>query len=144
MLSFEDVLKEFEVFLQTASYLEVLPCRWGYAKENTMYRKSATFTLNEWKMRFLHLASRYRLTRGRIHDKLYIVSCGLKGDSTMSVKYTTPAQHKSNLRNVYGTFAIEGMTISKDTRSNLDRIGSGQASYQQVVNELRAKYAKKG
>ena len=54
------------------------------------------------------------------------------------------AQHKSNLRNVYGTFAIEGMTISKDTRSNLDRIGSGQASYQQVVNELRAKYAKKG
>ena len=44
----------------------------------------------------------------------------------MSVKYTTPAQHKSNLRNVYGTFAIEGMTISKDTRSNLDRIGSGQ------------------
>ena len=26
----------------------------------------------------------------------------------MSVKYTTPAQHKSNLRNVYGTFAIEG------------------------------------
>ena len=45
---------------------------------------------------------------------------------------------------VDGTFAIEGMTISKDTRSNLDRIGSGQASYQQVVNELRAKYAKKG
>lgn len=61
----------------------------------------------------------------------------------MSVKIT-PAQHKSNLRNVYGTFAIEGMTISKDTRSNLDRIGNGQASYQQVVNELRAKYAKKG
>ena len=59
----------------------------------------------------------------------------------MSVKYTTPAQHKSNLRNVYGTFAIEGVTISKDKRSNL---GSGQASYQQVVNELRAKYAKKG
>mgnify|MGYP003160692119 FL=1 len=55
----------------------------------------------------------------------------------MSVKYTTPAQHKSNLRNVYGTFAIEGITISKDTRSNLDRIGSGQASYQQVVNDAK-------
>ena len=49
----------------------------------------------------------------------------------MSVK-TTPDQHQSNLRNVYGTFAIEGMTIS------------GQSSYQQVVNELRVKYAKKG
>lgn len=48
--------------------------------------------------------------------------------------------YKSNLRNVYGTFAIEGMTISKATRSNLDRIGSGQASWQEVVEELRAKY----
>ena len=37
----------------------------------------------------------------------------------MSVKYTTPAQHKSNLRNVYGTFAIEGMTISKDREEGL-------------------------
>ncbi len=62
----------------------------------------------------------------------------------MSAKYTSATQHESNLRNVYGTFAIEGMTISKDTRSNLDRLGSGQASYQQIVNELRAKYAKKG
>ena len=62
----------------------------------------------------------------------------------MSVKCTTSAQHKSNLRNVYGTFAIEGMTISKDTRSNLARSGSGQASYQQLVTELRAKYAQKG
>ena len=58
----------------------------------------------------------------------------------MSIKSTTPAQHKSNLRNVYGTFAIEGMTISKATRSNLDHIGSGQASWQEVVEELRAKY----
>ena len=58
----------------------------------------------------------------------------------MSVKYTTPAQHKSNLRNVYGTFAIEGMTISKDTRSNLDRIGSGQASWREIVDELHAKF----
>ena len=106
-----------------------------------MYRKSATATRNEWKMRFLHLTTSYRLTRVRIYDKLYIVLCKSEGGQTMSVKHTTPAQHKSNLRNVYGTFAIEGMTISKDTRSNLDRIGSGQVSYQQVVNELRAKYA---
>ena len=32
MLSFADVLKEFDEFLQTASYLEVLPCRWGYVR----------------------------------------------------------------------------------------------------------------
>lgn len=52
-------------------------------------------------------------------------------------------QHKRNLRNVYGTFAMEGMTISKETRSNLDRIASGQVSYQQVLKELREKYEKR-
>ena len=35
----------------------------------------------------------------------------------MSVKYTTPAQHKSNLRNVYGTFAIEGISPSAKIRA---------------------------
>ena len=58
-------------------------------------------------------------------------------------KYTA-SQHKSNLRNIRGTFAAEGMTISKSTRSNLDRIASGQTSYQQVLTELRAKYEKRG
>lgn len=57
---------------------------------------------------------------------------------------STTAQHNRNLRNVYGTFAAEGMTISKSTRSNLDRIGSGQVSYQHVLQELRTKYEKRG
>ena len=60
-----------------------------------------------------------------------------------SEKYAA-SQHKSNLRNIRGTFAAEGMTISKSTRSNLDRIASGQTSYQQVLTELRAKYEKRG
>ena len=38
-----------------------------------------------------------------------------------------PCQHKSNLRNVRHLYR-EGMTISKDTRNNLDRIGSGQSN----------------
>ena len=42
-----------------------------------------------------------------------------------SEKYAAP-QHKSNLRNIRGTFAAEGMTISKSTRSNLERIAIGQ------------------
>ena len=58
-----------------------------------------------------------------------------------SEKYAA-SQHKSNLRNIRGTFAAEGITISKSTRSNLDRIASGQTSYQQVLTELRAKYEK--
>ena len=47
-----------------------------------MYRKSATSTLNEWKMRFLPLTTSYRLTIVHIHDKLDIVSCELKGGQT--------------------------------------------------------------
>ena len=43
----------------------------------------------------------------------------------ISEKYAATPQHKSNLRNIRGTFAAEGMTISKSTRSNLDRIASG-------------------
>ena len=62
-----------------------------------------------------------------------------------SEKYAAASQHKSNLRNIRGTFAAEGMTISKPTRSNLlDRIASGQTSYQQILTELRAKYEKRG
>lgn len=52
------------------------------------------------------------------------------------------AQHDGNLRNIRGTFAAEGMTISKSTRDNLDRIASGKVSYQQVLQELRTKYKK--
>ena len=61
----------------------------------------------------------------------------------ISEKYAAP-QHKSNLRNIRGTFAAEGMTISKSTNSSLDRIASGQISYQQVLIDLRAKYEKRG
>ena len=53
-------------------------------------------------------------------------------------------QYKSNLRNIRGTFAAEEMTISKSTRNNLNRIASGQVSYQQVLQELRTKYEKRG
>ena len=64
-------------------------------------------------------------------------------DRLTSEKYTATPQHKSNLRNIRGTFAAEGMTISKST-SSLDRIASGQISYQQVLIDLRAKYEKRG
>ena len=43
----------------------------------------------------------------------------------ISEKYAATPQHKSNLRNIRRTFSAEGMTISKSTRSNLDRIASG-------------------
>ena len=47
----------------------------------------------------------------------------MKGNLT-SEKYAATSQHKSNLRNIRGTFATEGMAISK-------------------LTELRAKYEKR-
>ena len=57
-------------------------------------------------------------------------------------KNNAASQHKSNLRNIRGTFAAEGMTISKSTRSNLDRIASGKTSYQQVLTEAAGEVRK--
>ena len=62
----------------------------------------------------------------------------------MSAQKTTTPQFESHLRNIRGTFAAEGMTISKSTQSSLERIANGQASYQQVLQELHAKYEKRG
>ena len=63
----------------------------------------------------------------------------------MSTSYETiSTQHKNNLRNLEGPFSIEGLKISQATRKNLERIASGQASYQQVLQEILAKYKKKG
>ena len=77
------------------------------------------------------------------HVSIQVVRRNTNMGKLTSEKYAA-SQHKSNLRNIRGTFAAEGMTISKSTRSNLDRIASGQTSYQQVLNELWAKYEKRG
>ena len=63
-----------------------------------------------------------------------------------STAQTTPisiAQQERMLRNVYGTFDAEGITLSASTRYNLNRIVSGEASCQQVLDELREKYEKR-
>lgn len=74
---------------------------------------------------------------------IQVVGGNIDMGKLISEKYAA-SQHKSNLRNICGTFAAEGMTISKSTRDNLDRIASGQTGYQQVLTELRAKYEKRG
>ena len=64
--------------------------------------------------------------------------------STVQTAQISTAQQERMLRNLYGTFAAEGITLSASTRRNLDRIVSGEASCQQVLNELREKYEKRG
>lgn len=55
----------------------------------------------------------------------------------------TATQYESNLRNIRGTFSIEGISLSEETLNNLERIATGKASYQQVLKELREKYEKR-
>ena len=51
-------------------------------------------------------------------------------------------EHQKMIRNVAGTMAIEGFTLSDASRHNLDRYASGQASHNQIMAEIKAKYYK--
>ena len=53
------------------------------------------------------------------------------------------ASKENMLKNVQGTFAAEGMTLSESCRNKLDRIIEGKVTYQQVLSELKTKYEKK-
>ena len=48
--------------------------------------------------------------------------------------------HQKRIRNVAGTMAIEGITLSEASRRNLDRYAHGQTDYKQIMSELKAKY----
>ena len=56
-------------------------------------------------------------------------------------KQSVHNDYQNMLRNVCGTLNAEGLLISAETSNNLERIASGQISYQQVLSELRNKYA---
>lgn len=55
-------------------------------------------------------------------------------------KPVTDKIHKQRVQSVAGTMAIEGLTLSEASRRNLDRYASGQANFQQIMAELKAKY----
>lgn len=55
-------------------------------------------------------------------------------------KPVTNIIHKQRVQSVAGTMAIEGLTLSEVSRCNLNRYASGQANFQQIMAELKAKY----
>lgn len=61
-------------------------------------------------------------------------------ESNSKSKSITNIIHKQRVQNVAGTMAIEGLTLSEASRRNLDRYASGQANFQQIMAELKAKY----
>ena len=64
---------------------------------------------------------------------------GQKLEKRVCVK-TTQTENESNLRNLKGTFAVEGLSVSPNTRKKLECIASGQANCQQIIDEIIAKY----
>ena len=57
-----------------------------------------------------------------------------------SRKPVSDALHKQRIQSVAGTMAIEGITLTEANRQNLDRYAHGQADFQQIMSELKAKY----
>ncbi len=47
---------------------------------------------------------------------------------------------EDNLKNLKGTFEVEGMKVSESGIRNLKRIDSGKVSYTDVIEELKQKY----
>lgn len=47
---------------------------------------------------------------------------------------------QSDLKNVCGTFEIEGMKLSPEVRQMLEQIATGKVTYQQALDELVRKY----
>ena len=60
--------------------------------------------------------------------------------SQVTKKPVSVENHQKMIRSVAGTMAIEGLTLREASRRNLDRYASGQANYQQILAELKAKY----
>ena len=49
---------------------------------------------------------------------------------------------EDNLKNLNGTFAVEGMTISTESAENLKKLSNGEISCLEIVEILKQKYIK--
>ena len=45
-----------------------------------------------------------------------------------------------NMKNLEGTFAVENMKISGETRNELHRLSAGEVTCAEIINELKQKY----
>ena len=50
------------------------------------------------------------------------------------------SDYNSNLKNLKGTFAVEGMNVSSESVSNLKRLARGESSCSEIIEELKQKY----
>lgn len=55
----------------------------------------------------------------------------------------TSYNYENNLKNLVGTFAVEGITISEECVRRLKKISNGEVSCFEMVENLRQKYTKR-
>ena len=48
-----------------------------------------------------------------------------------------------NLKNLKGTFAVERMTVSRETEKILNRLATGTANCTELVEEIKRKYTQR-
>lgn len=48
-----------------------------------------------------------------------------------------------NMKNLEGTFAVENMKISGETRNELHRLSTGEVTCAEIINKLKQKYMKR-
>jgi len=68
----------------------------------------------------------------RIKNEKYI---GWRNKTDMSNR-----NYESNIKNIKGTFAVEGMRVSENTIANLKRLSDGKISCDMLVEEIKEKY----
>ena len=52
----------------------------------------------------------------------------------------TSSGFNENMKNLEGTFAVENMKISEETRDELQRLSTGEVTCAEIINELKKKY----
>ena len=52
----------------------------------------------------------------------------------------TSVDFSENIRNLEGTFSVENMEISSEMRSNLKRLFAGDATYNEIIDQIKQKY----
>lgn len=52
----------------------------------------------------------------------------------------SPSMHNWNMKNLEGSFSVEGITLSEDIKSKLKDVATGKATSDMLVAEIIKKY----
>lgn len=56
----------------------------------------------------------------------------------------SPTKHAWNMKNLEGTMAVEGMTVSEEIKEKLSDLAEGKTTSKIIVEELISKYKRAG